>query len=57
MKEQNEAMARDLSETHTNRMPQREFKVMIKKILAGLEKRIECISETINTEIRKTQQR
>jgi len=33
-------------------MPDGEFKAMIIKILAGLEKRVEDISETINTEIR-----
>jgi len=33
-------------------MPDREFKVMTMKILTGLEKRVEDISETLNTEIR-----
>ena len=31
----------------------REFKVMIIKILTGLEKRVEDISETLNKEIKK----
>ena len=31
--------ARDLSETEINNMPGREFKVVIIKIIAGLEKR------------------
>ena len=34
-------------------MPDREFKVMIIKILAGLEKRLKDISETLNEEIKK----
>ena len=34
-------------------MPDREFKVMIIKILTGLEKRVEDISETLNKEIKK----
>lgn len=37
---------------HINSMHDREFKVMIKKILAGLEKRIECYSEIINAQVR-----
>ena len=36
---------------HIGNMPDGEFKAMIIKILAGLEKRMEDISETINTEI------
>ena len=34
----------------------REFKVMIIKILTGLEKRVEDISETLNKEIKKKNQ-
>ena len=33
-------------------MPDKEFKVMITKILTGLEKRVEEMSETLNTKIR-----
>ena len=36
-------------------MPDRKFKAMIIKILIGLEKRVEDISETLNTEIKKNQ--
>ena len=46
------AMARDLSETDTSNMPDKEFKVMIVRILPGLEKRIEDMNEALNTEIR-----
>jgi len=31
-------------------MPDREFKVMVIKILMGLEKRVEDLSETLNEE-------
>jgi len=34
-------------------MPDREFKVMIIKILIGLVKRVEDISKTLYTEIQK----
>lgn len=51
MKEKDKAMARDLSKTDINSMPAREFKATIIKILTGLEKRIENISETLTTEI------
>ena len=34
-------------------MPNRELKVMIVKILTGLEKRVEDISGTLNKEIKK----
>ena len=47
MKEQDMATARDLSETNTRNMPNREFKVMIIKIVTGLEKRMEDMSETL----------
>ena len=39
MKEQEQNTARDKSET--SNMPDRDFKVMIIKILIGLEKRVE----------------
>ena len=45
-------MARDLSETNISSLPNRQFKIIIIKILTGLEKRAENISETLNTEIR-----
>ena len=40
-------MAGDLSETDISSMPDGEFKTMIIRILTGLEKRGEDISETI----------
>jgi len=55
MKEEDKTTARDLSETDINNMPDREFKVMVIKILTGFEKRVENISETLNTEIKKNQ--
>lgn len=36
MKEQNKAMARDLSKTDISNMPDRAFKTMIIRILTGL---------------------
>ena len=38
MKEQEKAIARDLSETDMSDMPDREFKAMIIRILTRLEK-------------------
>ena len=52
MKEQDKAMAGDLSKTTINNMPDREFKAMTIRILTGLEKRVQDISGTINIEIR-----
>ena len=52
MKEQDKAMARDLSETDISYMPDRELKLMIMKILTGLKKRVEGITEILNTETR-----
>ena len=53
MKEQNKAMVRDLSETALSNMPARQSKATIIKILPGLEKRIEDISENLTTEIKE----
>ena len=52
MHEQDKATPRDLSETDTSNMPDKEFRVMIIKVLIGLEKRLEDLSETLNTEMR-----
>jgi len=52
MKEQDKAMARDLSETDISTMRDREFKITIMRILTGLEKRVDNMSETLNMEIR-----
>ena len=51
MKKQGKATAIDLSETDISNMPDREFKVMIIWILAGLKKGKD-ISDIVNTEIR-----
>ena len=48
MKEQDEITARDGSEMEISNMP--EFKVMIRKIFTGLEKRVQNIGETLNKE-------
>lgn len=52
MKEQDKAMAGDLSETDIRNMPDGELKVKIIRILSGLEKRGEDICDAINTDIR-----
>ena len=52
MKEQNKVTARDLNEIDINNMPDREFKVIIIRVLPGLEKRVKSMSETHNREIR-----
>lgn len=51
MKERDKAIARDLSETDISYIPDRQFRIMI-KILIGLGKRVEDMSETLNSEIR-----
>ena len=50
MKEQDKATARDLNETDISNMPDGEFEAMIIRILTGLEKRNEDMSETLITE-------
>jgi len=52
MKEQDKAIARYLSETDISNMPDREFEVMMIRILTRLEERVEDMRETLNTEIR-----
>ncbi|VFV42484.1 Hypothetical predicted protein, partial [Lynx pardinus] len=52
MKEGLKVMARNLSKTDIRTMSDREFKVIIIKILTGLEKRVEGMSKILNTEIR-----
>ena len=52
MKEQGKVTARNLSEIDISNMLDVEFKAMIIRILTGLEKRVEEISETLNTKIR-----
>ena len=46
-------MARNLSKIDTSNMPDELFKAMVIRTLTGLEKRIENISKTINTEMKK----
>ena len=46
-------MARDVSKTDKSNMPYGEPKAMIIRILTGLEKRMEDISETLSTEIKE----
>ena len=41
MKEKDQTTARDQSKIDISNMPNREFKVMIIRILTGLEKRVE----------------
>ena len=45
-------MDRDVSGTDISYMGDREFNVMIKRILTGLEKRVEYMSEPLYTEKR-----
>jgi len=52
IKEENKATTRDLSKTDISNIPDKEFKVMILRILTGLEKRVEDISKIFNTGIR-----
>ena len=47
MKEQAKITAGDLNETEISSMSDREFKVMIIKLLFGLQKRVDVI-ETLN---------
>jgi len=52
MKEQDKATTKDLNETDISNIPDSIFKAMIIRILTGLEKRVEDMSENFNTEIR-----
>ena len=51
MKEQDKITARKLNEMEISNMHDRESKVMVIKILTGLEKRVEDLSENLNKEI------
>ena len=57
MKEQDEAMAIDLSKTYISNMPDRELRSMIISIFPGIEKKVQQMSETLNTEIRNNIQK
>jgi len=54
MKEQDKAMARDLSQTGISDMPDGEFKATIIRILTVLEKIVEDITTEIN-DLKKNQ--
>ena len=45
MKEHDKATDRDLNEKAISNMPDKEFKVMIIKVLPGLEKRVEYMTD------------
>lgn len=57
MKEQDMVMARDLNKTVKSSMTNGEFKAIIIRILTGLKKRMEDISETLTTEIKDLKKR
>ena len=52
MKEQNKIIAGHLSETEISNMPERKFKLMIKKIVTGLEKMVKDTSEILGKKIK-----
>ena len=52
MEEQDKVMARDLSKIDINNMPDGNFTEIITRFITGLEKRVEDINETLNTEIK-----
>lgn len=53
MKEQEKSSEKELNETKLSNMPDKEFKIRIVRILTGLKKRMEELSETFNKEIKK----
>jgi len=55
VKQQDKITAKELYRTEISNMPDREFKVMIIKIVTGLEERVEDFSETLSTEIKNNQ--
>ena len=54
MKEQEKITARELNEMEVSNIPDREFKVMIIKLLTGLEKRVEDLRPSIKRTYKKT---
>ena len=50
MKEVDQTIAKNLKGTDIKNMPDREFQVMIIKILTGVEKRVEDVSKILNTD-------
>jgi len=57
MKKQDKITARDLNKTETSNTPDREFEVMVIRILMGLERRVEDVSETLNIELENIKKR
>ena len=55
MKEKDKITTRELNQTEVNNMPDGEFKVMVIKIVTGLEKRVEDLSLNKETETSKNQ--
>ena len=55
IKEQDKTTARDVGKIEVRKMLDTEFKVMIIKIVIGLEKKVEDISETLKIEIKRIQ--
>lgn len=52
MKEQNNAIARDVSKTDKRNLADGELKATMIRILTGLEKRVGDIRDTLTTEIK-----
>lgn len=50
MKEQDKSTGKELNKTEINKMPDEEFKLMIIKMPAGLERRVEDFSKSFNKE-------
>ena len=55
IKDKDKAMAGDLSETDISNTPDGAFKAKIIRIFTRLERTVEDISETFNTEVDKNQ--
>ena len=53
MTEKDRAIARELSKMDISNILDREFKAVIIRVLTRLEKRVEDMSEALNTEIKK----
>ena len=48
-----QAKITDLTKMEISNIPDREFKIMIINIPTGLDKRVENINETLNTEVKE----
>jgi len=51
MKEHDKITTRELNKTEISNMPKGEFKVMVIKILTGLEKAVDELSENFNKDM------